>query len=169
MSELNRENLANEFNIEQNEIPIEAFKDVLNKSKEIEDPNNVLTTLIEKAGKILDIVEHEMTNGNTSGKMAESASQIINALISAANSIANNNSLNFNDNLRKVQVEQNNRRLDQRDKEMEIKEIYYKGQQNRLNNRNQENVTNNVIVTSREDIMKFLESKKTKEIRENKE
>lgn len=166
MSELDRENLADEFDIEQDDIPIEAFRDVLNRAKEMEDPNNVLTSLIEKAGRILDIVEHEMVNGNASGKMAESASQIINALISAANSIAANNSMYFNDSLKKIQVEQNHRRLDQRDREMEIKELYYKGQQKQLSD-SEGNTTNNVIVTSREDIMKFLENKNTKEIGEN--
>lgn len=169
MPELNRDNLADEFDIEQDDIPIEAFRDVLNRAKEVEDPNNVLTTLINKAGRILDIVEHEMVNGNASGKMAESASQIINSLITAANSIAANNSLYLNDEIRNIQVKQNERRLDQRDREMEIKELYYKGQQKQLNDNNESTKQQNVIITSREDIMKFLENKQTKEIGEDNE
>jgi 3-methyladenine DNA glycosylase/8-oxoguanine DNA glycosylase len=93
MSELNRNNLAEEFDIENEEIEIETFKEILVKAKELEDPNNVLTSVIEKAGRFLDLVERECVNGAMSARYSEVAATLINAITTAANSIATINSV----------------------------------------------------------------------------
>jgi 3-methyladenine DNA glycosylase/8-oxoguanine DNA glycosylase len=92
MSDINRENLADEFDIENTEIEIETFREVLNKAKELEDPNNALTTVIEKAGRFLDMVERESVNGAMSARYMEVAAQLVNSIITASNSIATINS-----------------------------------------------------------------------------
>jgi len=161
--EINRKSLEEEFDLESTEIEIETFKDILHKAKSIEDPDNLLTSIIEKAGTILDIVEREMANGSVSGKLAEAASNILTVLMNATNSMVNNHSINFNDDLKQQQLEQNNRRLKQRDREIDIKEKEAEIKQIYYQNRGQvsdKTTNNNVIVTDRQSIMKFLQDKK---------
>lgn len=162
MSELNRNNLAEEFDIENEEIEIETFKEILVKAKELEDPNNVLTSVIEKAGRFLDLVERECVNGAMSARYSEVAATLINAITTAANSIATINSVWFNDELKQVRIKQRDRELDQKDKELELKKMYYN---NQLGD-NGGTTNNNVIVTDRESVLKFLKSEQKKELGE---
>ncbi|MFW6174084.1 MAG: hypothetical protein ACOC5T_10115 [Elusimicrobiota bacterium] len=106
MSELNRNNLAEEFDIENEEIEIETFKEIFSKAKELEDPNNVLSSAIEKAGRFLDMIERESVNGNFSARMMEVAANLINVITTTANSIATINSTWFNDELKQVRSQQ---------------------------------------------------------------
>ena len=166
MSELNRDNLAEEFDIENEEIEIETFKEILDKAKELEDPNNVLSSAIEKAGRFLDMIERESVNGNFSARMMEVAANLINVITTTANSIATINSTWFNDELKQVRSQQKWKELDQKDKELELKKMYY---QNQLGDGNPNGTTNNnVIVTDRESVLKFLKNEQ-KEIGENNE
>lgn len=163
MSDINRENLADEFDIENTEVEIETFREVLNKAKELEDPNNVLTSIIDKAGRFLDMVERESVNGAMSARYMEVAAQLVNSMITAANSIATINSTWFNDELKQIRIKQRDRELDQKDKELEIKQAYY----NQKAVEGGSGSSQNIIVTDRESIMKFLEGKKQKEVGEN--
>lgn len=162
MPDLDRSGLSEEFDIEETEIEIEQFKEVLDKVKEIESPNKVLSATIEKAGRFLDIVEREMVNGNVSARMAEVASNLLNSLTTAANSVATINSTWFENNLKEVRIKQRDRELEQKDVELEIKKMYY--QNKSLENKGTTN--NNIVVSSREDIIRFLEGKQ-KKIRED--
>lgn len=153
---INRQSLSEEFDLEDTEVQIKTFRDTLDEAKKLEDPNNILTTIIDKAGKILDIVETEMANGSVSGKLAESASNILSVLMQTTNSMVNNYSIQVNDEMKQEQLSQSNRRLDQRDKEIQIKELYYKNKQLEDGGNT---TNNNVILSSREDILRFLENK----------
>lgn len=159
MTDIDRNALNALFNIETDdieEIPITTFKEVLKKAKEIEDPNNVLTSVIEKAGTFLDMIERESVNGGMSARYMEVASTLINTIVTAANSIATVNSMYLENELKKVRIDQKDRELDQKDKELEIKEFYYKNKQiegGAIKNQN------NILVTDRESILKFLENK----------
>lgn len=166
MSDLNRDNLAEEFDIENTDIEIETFKEILDKAKELEDPNNVLSSVIEKAGRFLDLVERECVNGAMSARYAEVAANLINVITTTANSIATINSTWFNDELKQVRMNQRDRELDQKDKELELKKMYY---QNQLGDGSSNGTTNNnVIVTDRESVLKFLKNEQ-KEIGEGNE
>lgn len=155
MSELNRKSLEEELEIESADIPIETFKEVLEKAKQMEDPDNVLASIIEKAGTFLDMIERECVNGAMSARYLEVANQIMNTLLSTTNSLVDNKSKEFNDELKQVRIVQRDRELDQRDKELEIKEYFYK---NKLKSGegDQPNTTNNILVTDRESLLKYL-------------
>lgn len=156
MSELNTKSLEEEFDIEPEEVSIETFREALNRAKEIENPDNVLSTVIEKAGIFLGKIERE-SEYNMSARYMETASQILNTLITATNSMVDNQSKKYNDHLKHVRITQRDRELDQRDKELQIKELYYN---NKLKSEENSKNTTNVLVTNREDIMKFLENKR---------
>jgi hypothetical protein len=64
--------------------------------------------------------------------------------------------------LKQIRIKQRDRELDQKDKELEIKKTYYNQKSVEGSNNSQ-----NIIVTDRESIMKFLEGKKQKELGEN--
>lgn len=165
MADLDRQNLAEEFDIEETEQEIETFREVLNKVKELEDPNNVLTSIIEKAGRFLDMIEHESVNGNMSARYMEVASGLIQSLIAASNSVATINSGYLEDEMKKVRVKQKDRELDQKDKELELREMYYKNKA--LEGKGHSgNTTNNVVITSREEVLNFLKNKDKKEEKE---
>jgi hypothetical protein len=65
--------------------------------------------------------------------------------------------------LKEVRIKQRDRELDQKDTELEIKKMYY---QNKSIEEGKTN--NNIVVTDRESIMRFLEGKKQKELPEEK-
>ncbi len=155
MSELNRKSLEEELELETTDIPIESFREVLNKAKQVDDPENILATIIEKAGTFLDMIESECVNGAMSARYLEVANQIMNTLLSTTNSLVDNKSKTFNDELKQVRIVQRDRELDQKDKELEIKEYFYKNKL-QLEQGNQPNTTNNILVTDRESLLKYL-------------
>ncbi len=162
MSDLNRNSLEEMLDIETPEITIESFRETLNKVKQIEDPTNVLTSVIEKAGSFLDLIETECVNGAMSARYAEVAANILNTLITAANSIVDNESKTFNDKLKQIRIYQRDKELEQKDKELEIKDFYYRSklQAEQGGNTN----TTNILVTDRESLMKYLQKGNTKEL-----
>jgi hypothetical protein len=64
--------------------------------------------------------------------------------------------------LKQVRIKQRDRELDQKDKELELKKMYYN---NQLGD-NGGTTNNNVIVTDRESVLKFLKSEQKKELGE---
>ena len=155
MNDIDRQSLEDEFGIENEDIEIESFKTVLRKVKNIEDPNNVLTTIVDKASIFLDMIERESVNGGMSARYMEVASQIINSLIAASTSIATINSTYFNDDLKAIKTKQKDKEIEQKDRELDIKELYYRDKKQIEGKSNQ-----NIIVTDRESILKFIEGKK---------
>lgn len=154
------ESLEEAFDMEETEVQIKEFKEVLKEAKNVHDPTQVLSAIIDKAGSFLDRIEKEMEKGNTSGKIAEAAASFTNSIIQAANSISNVNSTWFENKLKGIRVRQKNRELDQKDKELEIKDFYYRNLKTGKNpNNNKE-----ILVTDRESILRFLKNNEPKEI-----
>jgi len=165
MSDLDRNALEDLLDIEAQEITIESFRDTLNKIKQIEDPTNILAAVIEKAGTFLDLIETECVNGAMSARYAEVAANILNTLITAANSVVENESKMFNDRLKQIRIKQRDREIDQKDKELEIKDFYYRSKL-QIEQGGQTSTTN-ILVTDRESLMKYLQKGNVKEIEGN--
>lgn len=116
------------------------------------DYNDALETLknnIFNANQLLEKIQHEMNNGNFSARLAEVASTIINSITQASKEILSDQNYEDYMEVRRALVQL-------KSKEIEIKE---------LNGRRPTNQTN-VLVTSREDLLKMLEDKKPKQIEE---
>lgn len=157
MGEINRKILEEEFDLEEvDEIPIEEFKDVLKKAKDIENPTNVLTAIIDKAGTFLDLIEKESVNGAMSARYMEVAAAMINTIMAATTNMAQIDSTRFNDELKGYQTAQNDRKLDQKDRELSIKEAYYTGKSKGGGT----TTNNNIIVADRETMLRLLQDKK---------
>lgn len=159
MAEINRKTLEAEFDLptfeDEEENQIVTFKEILNEAKQIEDPTNVLTTIIQKAGTFLDLIEAETAKGGMSARYMEIASSLIQAIISASSGIASVNSQKFNDKLKGYSAKQKDIQIKQKDRELDIKENQAKNQGG--------GTTNNVIVTDRESMLKFLEAEDKKD------
>jgi hypothetical protein len=110
------------------------------------DPVEVLKTNIRNANTLLAKITFEMNRGNFSARMAEVASNILNSITAATKEIISGN--NYQGYLA---VRQELVRLKER--EIEMKE-----------NKNLRPTSQNIIVTSREDLLKSLMNSKKKEI-----
>jgi len=150
MGDVSMSSLNDEFDVEGVEIEIEEFKETISHAKEIKDPNKVLSALVDKAGTFLDMIERESVNGAISARYMEVANQLIGTINGIINSTLANDSLLYNDNLKQVYIQQKNRALDQKDNEIRIKELYYKGKTT------DKTINNNMLITDRESIIKFL-------------
>lgn len=172
MSEINRKSLEETFDLDEAaEQEIETFKEVLKKAKEIEDPTNVLSSIIEKAGTFLDLIEREAANGSMNARYMEVAAQMINAIMAASASIATINSTKFNDELKGYKTGQKDRELDQKDEELRLKGLYYDNKKKEEEQKQLEGGTtnNNIIVTDRETMLEFLQNEKKKKQEEQKQ
>jgi hypothetical protein len=139
-------NLAKEFNVEEVEREIKTFKEIFDEVKEIPNPDVTITAAIEKAAIILDMVHREMENEGASARYAEVSAQLLNTIIQSSSMLNESIQRVFNNKIKKLTVEQKNRELD-------IKEFYYKAKQI------QEKTNNNIIVTDSKSILQFLENK----------
>jgi hypothetical protein len=158
MSELDRKSLEEEFDLKESAlIEITNFKTALKEAKKIEDPSNALTTIIEKAGSFLDLIETEMRNGAMSARYMEVANQMLNTILAASGGLANINSTTFNDQLKGYKTAQKNRELDQKDKELEIKRLAIENKPK--GDKEGTTTNNNIIFTDRETMLKMLKNK----------
>lgn len=114
------------------------------------DAIQTLKSNIFNANQLLEKIQHEMNNGNFSARLAEVASTIINSVTQASKEVLADENYEDYMEVRRALVQLKN-------KELEIKE---------LNGRRPTNQTN-VLVTSREELLKMLEDKKPKQIEEN--
>lgn len=112
-----------------------------------DDAVEALKTNIYNANQLLEKIQHEMNNGNFSARLAEVAGTIINSVTQASKEIISDKNYGEYLLIRKALVQL-------KAKEIEIKE------QRMTVPRNQ----TNVLVTSREELLKVLENKKPKEI-----
>jgi hypothetical protein len=112
-------------------------------------PLEALKNNIYNANQLLEKIQHEMNNGNFSARLAEVAGTIINSVTQSAKEIISDKNYGEYLEIRKALVE-----LKARD--TAIKE------QRGIRPTNQ----TNVLVTSREDLLKVLENKKPKQITE---
>lgn len=114
------------------------------------DYNDALSALksnIYNANQLLEKIQHEMNNGNFSARLAEVASTIINSVTQASKEIISDENYDDYMQVRRALVQL-------KAKELEIKEN---------SSRRPTNQTN-VLVTSREDLLKVLENKKPEQI-----
>lgn len=146
MTNLNRNRLQEEFNLDPNEIEREA-EEITKKINE--DPVESLKENIARANFIADYVEREIANGNLSARMVEVLGQIINSITNANKEI--------------IGSFYGHRYLQLREKMLELKsrEIDIKEQKNRRP------TNQNIIVTDRESVLKMLEDNR-QEKQENK-
>jgi hypothetical protein len=147
MSELDLENLANELGIEE---VTEKFKiDVdkhLNRT-DINDPDTILTENLAKANAILDRVIEEMNAGNFSARMVEVSAMIMSTVAGLTSQI-----------YRKISEEKT---LQLRQNMLELKAKQIKISDGVKNQ--------NIIVTDRETVLKFLREGQQQKLIENKE
>ena len=85
MPELNRERLSDVFDINNN--PPKIIEPVVLEPTIHKDGNEVEEDLkgnIDRANRILDLVEEELENGNFSSRLVEVAGQLVNAVTNAS-------------------------------------------------------------------------------------
>ncbi len=146
------------------EINLDGLNDIFNAGDEIDrdleqknidfqtdigydDPLEALRNNIHNANQLLEKIQHEMNNGNFSARLSEVAFGIINSITQASKEIISDRNYGEYLLVRKALVQL-------KAKEIEIKE------QKLVRPMNQ----TNVLLTTREDLLKVLENKKPKEI-----
>jgi len=117
-----------------------------------DDALEALKNNIFNANQLLEKIQSEMNNGNFSARLAEVASTILNSVTQASKEILSDKNYGDYMEVRKALVQL-------KAKELEIKE------QRMISGSGPRNQTN-VLVTSREDLLKVLESKKPKQLTE---
>ncbi len=152
---LNRRNLENEFNIDNQQDEIielerveeeqepDPFEEEWNKEN---DPRNIIRDNIERANNILDLVEEELKNGNMTARMVEVAANLINSVTAAGKEL-------ISDENYKVYLHLRERMVKLKDKEIELKRLKKDSPKNQ-----------NLIIASREDVLKLLKNPNSKEI-----
>lgn len=107
-----------------------------------DDELETLKSNIYNANKLLEKIQDEMNNGNFSARLAEVASGIINSVTQASKEIISDKNYEDYMEVRRALVQL-------KAKEIELKELKVKSPTNQTN----------VLVTSREDLLKMLEKK----------
>jgi len=147
--QVNINGLNEEFNISTNNIDSQ-IQDIKNMKKELrdiskdldgEDPDKIILDNIDRANRMLDLIETDICNGERSARMFEVVGQLINAITTAATSITG---ISYNQQV----IDNKNRALDIKEKELTIKGIV-KGAEN-------VNVTNNNLIMTREELLKMI-------------
>jgi hypothetical protein len=111
------------------------------------DAVKTLESNIFNANQLLEKIQHEMNNGNFSARLAEVASTIINSITQASKEILSDENYGEYMEVRRALVQL-------KAKELDIKEMRGVRPTNQTN----------VLVTSREELLKMLQDKKPKEI-----
>ena len=138
----------------------EIFADAENVDREIEekkidfktdiDYNDTLDALkknIYNANQLLEKIQYEMNNGNFSARLAEVASTIINSVTQASKEILSDQ--NYED-----YMEVRRQIVLLKEKELDIKKAKFIRPPNQTN----------ILITSREDLLKALEDKQPKKL-----
>lgn len=107
-----------------------------------DDELETLKSNIYNANKLLEKIQDEMNNGNFSARLAEVAGGIINSVTQASKEIISDKNYEDYMEVRRALVQL-------KAKEIELKELKVKSPTNQTN----------VLVTSREDLLKMLEKK----------
>jgi hypothetical protein len=147
-----------------NELNLEGLDEIFNDTdavdREIEqktvdfdvdiDYDNAIEALkrnIFNANQLLAKIQDEMNNGNFSARLAEVASTVINSVTQASKEVLSDQNYEDYMQVRRALVEL-------KAKEIEIKDVKSK----------RPNSQTNVLVTSREDLLKMLQDKTPKQI-----
>lgn len=149
MSRLNEEKLSEVLDIDVVEAEVVEIQtnlsiDGINTTRRT--PDALLTDNIERANRILDILEKDATdNEQISARKAEVMAQLINAVTNAANSI-------ISDEYNKEYLQIRNSVLLLKEKELRIKELGYGSGSGGTSDR--------LIITDRESILKIIKEGK---------
>jgi len=144
--ELDLDRLNEEFGIDDGNLPINTDLDFDEVDIDYDDPISILKGNIQKANQLLDKIQTEMLGGNFTARMVEVAGNIINGITAASKEIISKE--NYEGYL-EVKVELNKLK----EREVLIKEKSG-GKQGIIENQQ------NIIVTSREDLLKIMDGKK---------
>jgi len=147
--QVNTQALNKEFNIDiynddldkQIQEVQEMRKELADIDKDAIDSDQIIMDNINRANRILDIVETNIKAGDHSARFIEVAGQLINTVTTAATSITG---ISYNQQL----IDTKNRALDIKEKEVTVKGI--------VKNADNVNITNNNLVMSREDLLKMI-------------
>ena len=131
------------------------LQESIKQKDEQEDPDNILYQNIERANRFLDILEDRITGRGekvkkeSTSRLFEVSAQLINAITSATQSIAGSyqNDLDYQYKLEKLELE---------NKKLMIQYALKGGDGNQGSTTN-----NNLIVSSREDILDMINAQKT--------
>jgi len=146
MRELDLNRLNEEFGIDEN-LPINTDLDFNEVDIDYDDPISILKGNIQKANQLLDKIQNEMLGGNFTARMVEVAGNIINGITAASKEIISEK--NYKGYL---EVKQELNKLKER--EVVIKE------KTGIKGGHVEN-QQNIIVTSREDLLKIMDGKQS--------
>ena len=144
MSELNRQGLSEEFDLEKVENqPITTIYE------EGEDPDEIIKKNIDRANRILDQVEEELVNGNFSARLVEVASKTMDSITNAVSQIQS------------TVYNQDYLQLKARVIELKEEELEYK-----VKNLKKPTVgSQNIIFTDRESVLKALKNNNVEELK----
>jgi hypothetical protein len=118
------------------------------------DAVDALRKNIHNANQLLEKIQHEMNNGNFSARLAEVAGTVINSVTQASREILTDKNQGEYMDVRKALVLL-------KEKELNIKQAKLE--------RSPSGNTTNVLIASREDILKSIEDKTIKQIGESNE
>lgn len=130
------------------------LQESIKQKEDGEDPDNILYSNIERANRFLDILEDRITGKSenvkkeSTSRLFEVSAQLINAITSATQSIAGSyqSDLDYQYKLEKLELE--NKKL--------MIQYALKGGEG-----GEGNTTNNLIVSSREDILDMINAQKS--------
>ena len=141
MPTLDRQNLESTFDMAP--VVPEVVEDEFEQEWEDEtNPMKVLKNNIDRANEILDTVKEELTGGNFSARLVEVAGQLINSITAATKEI--------------FDKEYKDKYLDIRQQVVNLKER----QIEILSANGRRPATQNLIIASREDVLKLLKDEK---------
>lgn len=109
-----------------------------------DDPTSIIKNNIKKANAVLDMIQEEMNRGNFSARLAEVAGNILNSITAASKEIISDKNYKGYLTIRAELVKL-------KEREVEIKE-----------NKGKKPTSQNIIVTSREDLLKIMDGKTPK-------
>ena len=149
-NELNLDNLDDIFEgTDQVDRDLEQKNIDFQTNIDYDDALEALKGNMFNANQLLEKIQHEMNNGNFSARLAEVAGTILNSITTASKEIISDKNYGEYLIIRKALVQL-------KAKEIEIKQMKTAVPRNQTN----------VLVTSREELLKVLESKKPKLITE---
>jgi len=140
MAELNRQGLAEEFDLEK--VENQPIVPTLYEGDDPGDPDEIIKTNIDRANRILDQVEDELQNGNFSARLVEVAAKTMDSI---TNAVAQIQSTVYNNDYLQLKA---------RVVELKESELDYK-----VKNLKKPNVgSQNIIFTDRESVLKALKN-----------
>lgn len=158
---INTRALDKEFQVNENDnqlqtksheellLEITQMRQALNEaSDDVLDPDTMLKHNIDRANRILDICEEEMSRGNYANRTVEVAGQLINAVTSAVSQI-------MGDGYKQEEIRQKDEALKLKEREIELKRTI---KQAKEGGEGDSITNNNIIVTDRETIMDMIKN-----------